>query len=86
MFLWLLLRIGWRLSCRDGFLCKYLTIKDAYLLIYFSQIHEGDGAFYGPKIDIGVFDALKRKFQCATLQVMHHRMSTMNLSELSSKL
>ncbi|EEC83307.1 hypothetical protein OsI_28676 [Oryza sativa Indica Group] len=34
------------------------------------QINEGDGAFYGPKIDIGVFDALKRKFQCATLQAI----------------
>jgi threonyl-tRNA synthetase len=34
------------------------------------KINEGDGAFYGPKIDIGVFDALKRKFQCATLQVL----------------
>jgi threonyl-tRNA synthetase len=33
------------------------------------QINEGDGAFYGPKIDITVFDALKRKFQCATIQV-----------------
>ncbi|TKW09672.1 hypothetical protein SEVIR_6G118300v4 [Setaria viridis] len=33
------------------------------------QINKGDGAFYGPKIDIGVFDALKRKFQCATLQL-----------------
>ncbi|CAD5191132.1 unnamed protein product [Musa acuminata subsp. malaccensis] len=33
------------------------------------QINEGDGAFYGPKIDIGVFDALNRKFQCATLQL-----------------
>lgn len=33
------------------------------------QINEGDGAFYGPKIDISVSDALKRKFQCATLQV-----------------
>ncbi|MQL93392.1 hypothetical protein Taro_026027 [Colocasia esculenta] len=33
------------------------------------QINEGDGAFYGPKIDISVFDALKRKFQCATLQL-----------------
>ncbi|KAF0932622.1 hypothetical protein E2562_010492 [Oryza meyeriana var. granulata] len=32
-------------------------------------INEGDGAFYGQKIDIGVFDALKRKFQCATLQL-----------------
>lgn len=33
------------------------------------QINEGDGAFYGPKIDISVSDALNRKFQCATLQV-----------------
>ncbi|XP_023530286.1 threonine--tRNA ligase, mitochondrial 1-like [Cucurbita pepo subsp. pepo] len=33
------------------------------------QIDEGDGAFYGPKIDISVSDALKRKFQCATLQL-----------------
>lgn len=33
------------------------------------QINEGDGAFYGPKIDITVFDALKRKFQCATIQL-----------------
>ena len=29
----------------------------------------GDGAFYGPKIDITVFDALRRKFQCATVQL-----------------
>ncbi|KAI3913098.1 hypothetical protein MKW98_007114 [Papaver atlanticum] len=33
------------------------------------KINEGDGAFYGPKIDISVFDAMKRKFQCATLQL-----------------
>ncbi|KAI3923293.1 hypothetical protein MKW92_013135 [Papaver armeniacum] len=33
------------------------------------KINEGDGAFYGPKIDISVSDALKRKFQCATLQL-----------------
>ncbi|CUI14539.1 threonyl-tRNA synthetase, putative [Bodo saltans] len=29
----------------------------------------GDGAFYGPKIDIVVEDALKRKHQCATIQL-----------------
>mmetsp|Transcript_9084 Transcript_9084/g.26054 ORF Transcript_9084/g.26054 Transcript_9084/m.26054 type:complete len:718 (+) Transcript_9084:353-2506(+) len=28
-----------------------------------------DGAFYGPKIDITVLDALKRRFQCATVQL-----------------
>jgi len=29
----------------------------------------GDGAFYGPKIDIKVFDALERIHQCATVQL-----------------
>lgn len=33
------------------------------------ELNEGDGAFYGPKIDITVFDALKRPFQCATVQL-----------------
>ncbi|CAH2037073.1 unnamed protein product [Thlaspi arvense] len=33
-----------------------------------STRNEGDGAFYGPKIDITVSDAMKRRFQCATLQ------------------
>ena len=33
------------------------------------DINYGDGAFYGPKIDIEVFDALKRKHQCATIQL-----------------
>eukprot|EP00850_Spirogloea_muscicola_P015221 SM000115S23900 [mRNA] locus=s115:145837:152114:+ [translate_table: standard] len=33
------------------------------------QINPEDGAFYGPKIDITVFDALKRKHQCATIQL-----------------
>lgn len=32
-------------------------------------MNPGDGAFYGPKIDITVFDALRRKFQCATVQL-----------------
>jgi threonyl-tRNA synthetase len=29
----------------------------------------GDGAFYGPKIDITIMDALRRPFQCATIQL-----------------
>ena len=32
------------------------------------EINLGDGAFYGPKIDIKLKDALKRKWQCATIQ------------------
>jgi len=32
------------------------------------DINEGDGAFYGPKIDVKLRDALGRKWQCATIQ------------------
>lgn len=32
------------------------------------QINEGDGAFYGPKIDVKLKDALDRTWQCATVQ------------------
>jgi threonyl-tRNA synthetase len=32
-------------------------------------VNEGDGAFYGPKIDFAVTDALGRKWQCATVQL-----------------
>ncbi|EAB5255121.1 threonine--tRNA ligase [Campylobacter jejuni] len=32
-------------------------------------IDKGGGAFYGPKIDIKITDALKRKWQCGTIQV-----------------
>ena len=33
------------------------------------QINEGDGAFYGPKIDIKVTDAIGREWQLSTIQV-----------------
>lgn len=33
------------------------------------KLNPGDGAFYGPKIDIKVFDALNRKHQCGTIQL-----------------
>ncbi len=32
------------------------------------DINEGEGAFYGPKIDIKLKDALSRSWQCATIQ------------------
>ena len=32
-------------------------------------IDEGGGAFYGPKIDVKITDALGRKWQCGTIQV-----------------
>ncbi len=33
------------------------------------DINEGDGAFYGPKIDIKVQDAIGRTWQCSTVQI-----------------
>lgn len=33
------------------------------------RINEGDGAFYGPKIDIHIKDALGRSWQCGTIQL-----------------
>lgn len=33
------------------------------------KLNPGDGAFYGPKIDITIMDALKRSHQCATIQL-----------------
>lgn len=38
-------------------------------LNYPYKINEGDGAFYGPKIDIHIKDAIKRSHQCATVQL-----------------
>ncbi|MBU1343093.1 MAG: threonine--tRNA ligase [Proteobacteria bacterium] len=40
---------------------------DQYGREYF--INEGDGAFYGPKIDIHIKDALGRTWQCGTVQL-----------------
>ncbi|WP_127489500.1 threonine--tRNA ligase [Paenibacillus ehimensis] len=33
------------------------------------NLNEGDGAFYGPKIDFHILDALKRSWQCGTIQL-----------------
>lgn len=33
------------------------------------QLNEGDGAFYGPKIDFHIRDSLKRSWQCGTIQL-----------------
>lgn len=33
------------------------------------KLNKGDGAFYGPKIDITITDAMKREHQCGTIQL-----------------
>lgn len=44
------------------------------------QLNPGDGAFYGPKIDITIQDALKRSHQCATIQLDFQLPERFNLS------
>ena len=41
------------------------ALKDNHIAY---DVNAGDGAFYGPKIDFKLKDALKRKWQCATIQ------------------
>src|SRR5262245_44503712 len=42
-------------------------------------INAGDGAFYGPKIDFDVTDAIGRKWQCATIQLDYQLPARFNL-------
>ncbi|KAJ8925296.1 hypothetical protein NQ315_009125 [Exocentrus adspersus] len=47
------------------------------------KLNPGDGAFYGPKIDITIQDALRRSFQCATIQLDFQLPIRFNLSYVS---
>ncbi|WP_432764579.1 threonine--tRNA ligase [Helicobacter bilis] len=44
------------------------------------QVDEGGGAFYGPKIDIKITDAIGRKWQCGTIQIDMNLPERFNLS------
>lgn len=48
-------------------------------------LNPGDGAFYGPKIDIHITDAMKRSHQCATIQLDFNLPERFNLSYVSEK-
>ncbi|CAG0904674.1 unnamed protein product [Darwinula stevensoni] len=47
------------------------------------KLNPEDGAFYGPKIDITIMDALRREHQCATLQLDFQLPRRFNLSYVS---
>eukprot|EP00918_Siedleckia_nematoides_P023985 GHVU01051733.1.p1 GENE.GHVU01051733.1~~GHVU01051733.1.p1 ORF type:complete len:711 (-),score=89.93 GHVU01051733.1:366-2396(-) len=47
--------------------------------------NHGDGAFYGPKIDITIKDALRRSHQCATIQLDFQLPERFNLTYVSSE-
>ncbi|MGB9681294.1 MAG: threonine--tRNA ligase [Minisyncoccia bacterium] len=49
------------------------------------QIDQGGGAFYGPKIDIKIKDALGRAWQCTTIQIDFNLPQRFNLSYIDKK-
>jgi threonyl-tRNA synthetase len=49
------------------------------------QVDPGGGAFYGPKIDIKLVDALDRKWQCSTLQYDFNNPQRFNLEFVNAK-
>ena len=48
------------------------------------ELNEGDGAFYGPKIDITISDALQREHQCATIQLDFQLPQTFKLEYMTA--
>ncbi|KFY93957.1 hypothetical protein V500_03468 [Pseudogymnoascus sp. VKM F-4518 (FW-2643)] len=48
-------------------------------------LNPGDGAFYGPKIDVTVNDAMGREFQCATIQLDFQLPQNFNLQYRASE-
>lgn len=49
------------------------------------KIQEGDGAFYGPKIDIKIKDSMGREWQCGTIQVDFCLAENFDLSYVNSQ-
>ncbi|MCM3005580.1 threonine--tRNA ligase [Priestia koreensis] len=49
------------------------------------KLNEGDGAFYGPKIDFHIKDALKRSHQCATIQLDFQLPEKFDLNYINEK-
>src|SRR5207248_11764216 len=47
-------------------------------------INEKDGAFYGPKIDFDVTDAIGRKWQCATIQLDYAQAENFDLKYIGA--
>ncbi|CAB4064793.1 TARS [Lepeophtheirus salmonis] len=49
------------------------------------KLNPGDGAFYGPKIDVNLTDALRRQHQCGTIQLDFQLPLRFNLNYIDDK-
>jgi threonyl-tRNA synthetase len=62
-----------------------LSLKQALELMNLKyEIDEGGGAFYGPKIDIKIKDALNRSWQCSTIQFDFNMSTRFDLEYIGS--
>lgn len=92
---WALLRLGMRRRRLASFLAIRLSddthaqqqLRNALDKRYPGKwdLNPGDGAFYGPKIDITIRDALRRSFQCATIQLDFQLPERFNLKYRSAE-
>lgn len=48
------------------------------------SIQEGEGAFYGPKIEFKILDSMKREWQCGTIQVDFFQAKNFDLTYIAS--
>ena len=48
-------------------------------------VYPGEGAFYGPKIEFGIEDSLKRIWQCGTIQIDFCNPENFDLTYVSSE-
>lgn len=49
------------------------------------EIAEGDGAFYGPKIEFQILDSMKRSWQCGTIQIDFNQPENFDLTYVTSQ-
>jgi threonyl-tRNA synthetase len=49
------------------------------------EIAEGEGAFYGPKIEFHILDSMKRSWQCGTIQIDFNQPENFDLTYVSSQ-
>jgi threonyl-tRNA synthetase len=92
---WVLLRLGMRRRRSASFPAIQSTdvthaqqqLRNALDKRYSGKwdLNPGDGAFYGPKIDITIRDALRRSFQCATIQLDFQLPERFNLKYRSAE-
>ena len=62
-------KIQWVMTSIMGSIRRSFEECIRELKVLIIRLNEGDGAFYGPKIDFHIKDALKRSHQCGTIQL-----------------